>query len=62
MSRLAREIETATYFAPLVEDRYCYKGVEIYRSVHKNIKRNNCFTRWIEHFRELFCCHDKEQR
>lgn len=46
--RLAREIETAAYFAPLVEDRYCYKGVEIYRSVHKNIKRNNCFTRWIE--------------
>ena len=46
--RLAREIETATYFAPLVEDRYCYKGVEIYRSVHKNIKRNNCFTRWID--------------
>lgn len=46
--RLAREIETAAYFAPLVEDRYCYKGVEIYRSVHKNIKRNNCFTRWID--------------
>ena len=46
--RLAREIETATYFAPLVEDRYCYKGVEIYRSVHKNIKRNDCFTRWID--------------
>jgi len=46
--RLACEIETATYFAPLVEDRYCYKGVEIYRSVHKNIKRNNCFTRWID--------------
>lgn len=46
--RLAREIETAAYFAPLVEDRYCYKGVEIYRSVHKNIKRNDCFTRWID--------------
>ena len=46
--RLACEIETAAYFAPLVEDRYCYKGVEIYRSVHKNIKRNNCFTRWID--------------
>ena len=46
--RLAREIETAAYFASLVEDRYCYKGVEIYRSVHKNIKRNDCFTRWID--------------
>ena len=46
--RLAREIETAVYFAPLVEDQYCYKGVEIYRSVHKNIKRNDCFTRWID--------------
>ena len=46
--RLAREIEKAAYFAPLVEDRYCYKGVEIYRSVHKNIKRNESFTRWID--------------
>ena len=22
--------------------------MEIYRSVHKNIKRNDCFTRWVD--------------
>ena len=60
--RLACEIETAAYFAPLVEDRYCYKGVEIYRSVHKNIKRNNCFTRWIDTSESLSAVLDKEQR
>lgn len=46
--KLARKMETAAYFTPLVEDRYRYKGVEISRSVGRNLRRNGSFARWVD--------------
>ncbi len=38
--RLTAERETADYYAPVVKDRYRYKGVEIYATVARNMKRS----------------------
>lgn len=38
--RIASSIETADYYAPLVIDRYRYKGVEIFSDVVRGFKRN----------------------
>lgn len=43
-----KKIETAAYFSHLVQDRYRYKGVDIYRSVRKNLKRNNNYAAWVD--------------
>ena len=39
--------ETARYFHGLLLDRYRYKGVEVYKSVKKSLKRFDDFDKWI---------------
>ena len=39
--RMASARETADYYAPIVKDRYRYKGVEIFASVVRNMKKSN---------------------
>ena len=41
--RIAKQIETADYYAPVVKDRYRYKGVEIFSEVVSNLKKNDNF-------------------
>lgn len=47
-ARIARKIETAAYYSPLVLDRYRYKGEEIFRAVRKNLKNNNNYTKAVD--------------
>lgn len=37
---IAGKIETADYYAPIVKDRYRYKGVDVFGAVVRNMKKN----------------------
>ena len=39
-ARVARGLENADYFAPLVLDRYRYKGAELFAAVKRNMRRH----------------------
>lgn len=41
---LCEKYETASYFAPLVKDRYRYKGTELFQEVTKNLKKNDNYS------------------
>ena len=45
---LRRQNENADYYAPLVMDRYRYKGHEIYGSVRKSLRSHDNYARWID--------------
>lgn len=47
---LCDKYETASYFAPLVKDRYRYKGTELLHDVIKNLKNNNNYTELIDQY------------
>lgn len=46
-AQLSKSIETASYYLPLVRDRYRYKGVEIFSEVCRNLKRSDNYEQWI---------------
>ncbi|MCC8176357.1 MAG: 1-acyl-sn-glycerol-3-phosphate acyltransferase [Bacteroidales bacterium] len=46
--RMCHELETASYFAPLVLDRYRYKGTEVMRDVKNSLRRNNNYSAVID--------------
>ena len=41
-------IENAQYFSRLVKDRYLYKGVDVTRTVSKNLSRYDNYSQWID--------------
>lgn len=46
--KLSQTLETANYFAPLVKDRYLYKGASIYSTICKHLKRNSNYIQLID--------------
>lgn len=46
-TELRREFETPRYFEQLVKDRYLYKGSDIYLSVKRHLKQNDCYSQLI---------------
>lgn len=46
-AKIASLRETARYFHGLLLDRYRYKGVEVYKSVKKSLKRFDDFDKWV---------------
>ena len=50
--KLSQILETANYFAPLVKNRYLYKGKSIYASVCKHLKKNANYNNIIEELKE----------
>ncbi len=46
---LCRKYETAAYFAPLVKDRYRYKGTELLQVVNCNLKKHNNYSDLVDH-------------
>ncbi len=46
-AELKREFETPRYFEQLVKDRYLYKGSDIYLSIKKHLKQNDCYSKLI---------------
>ena len=47
-AQIARQTETASYYSPLVLDRYRYKGEEIFRAVCRKLKNNNNYTQYVD--------------
>ena len=45
--KLRQEKETPIYHKNLVEDRYKYKGIEVYSSVRKRMREYNSYAEWI---------------
>lgn len=45
---LCDKYETASYFAPLVKDRYRYKGTELLQEVNRNLKKHNNYTNLVD--------------
>lgn len=46
---MCRRYETAAYFAPLVIDRYRYKGTELLQEVVRNLKKRDNYSRAVNH-------------
>ncbi|MCC8039264.1 MAG: 1-acyl-sn-glycerol-3-phosphate acyltransferase [Bacteroidales bacterium] len=46
--RMCHQYETASYFAPLVLDRYRYKGTEVMRDVKRALRRHNNYSEMID--------------
>lgn len=47
-SRMCEKYETAGYFAPLVKDRYRYKGTEMLREISTNLRRTANYSEIID--------------
>lgn len=45
---LCDKYETSSYFAPLVKDRYRYKGTELMQDVTRNLKKHNNYSDLID--------------
>jgi len=50
---IKKRIETADYYAPIVKDRYRYKGVDIFASVVRNLKKTGNYAMQINSFASL---------
>lgn len=46
---LCDKYETSLYFAPLVKDRYRYKGTELFQEIIRNLKNHNNYSYLIDH-------------
>ncbi len=46
--KVCRRCETATYYKPIVANKYRYKGVGVEREVLSDIKRYGCFAQWVD--------------
>ena len=46
--KLCAKLETADYFAPLVKDRYLYKGNDVYSSVKKHLNKFGNYSDFID--------------
>ena len=47
---IAGKLETADYYAPIVKDRYRYKGVDIFSTVVRNLKRTSNYSAQVESY------------
>lgn len=53
--KLRRKRETPIYFKNFVEDRYRYKGVEVFASVKKRLRDYNVYSKWGNEVYEKDC-------
>jgi len=45
---LCDKYETASYFAPLVKDRYRYKGTELLQEINRNLKKHKNYSDFVD--------------
>lgn len=48
IAQMSREIETARYFHHLVAASFAYKGFSIERAVAQELKRTDCYAKWVD--------------
>lgn len=53
--KLRKKQETASYFKDFVTDRYRYKGIEIFVSVKKRLRKYEAYSKWINMVSEINC-------
>lgn len=54
--KLRKDKETAVYYRKFVEDRYRYKGLEVFSVVKKRMTKYHAYSDWAERFREEDKC------
>lgn len=53
--KLCKEKEDAAYFQRFIEDRYRYKGIEIFSTIKKRLKQHHGYAEWIDAIPRASC-------
>lgn len=54
--KLRKTKETTAYYRKFVEDRYRYKGIEVFSAIKKRMTKYHAYSEWAERFREEGNC------